>query len=304
MRKPPPLVIVFLQKVLDQGAQLAKKLIQRPQTKEDVMDFESAFKKYFQSRFAKAPHLAQKRLKQSLFYSLFGKASRFRPQLCFAAAKALGQKPEKILPWAILLESAHCASLIHDDLPSMDNSLKRRGKACNHLIFGEDTALLAGTCLFIESFALMAHPLFKAKRAELLELLISKMGFEGLISGQAMDLKPSSPLSKRQFFQIIRLKTSSLIELACLGPLILWGKNQEQTEALTKYSQSLGRAYQLADDIQDNQTEALPRPALLKELKTATQNAKRSLKNFGAKAEGLKKLLLLNFNKAQKAAKS
>ena len=261
------------------------------------MDFETAFKAYFQTRFAKAPHPAQKRLKRSLFYSLFGKASRFRPKLCFASAKALGKKPEKILPWAILIESAHCASLIHDDLPLMDNSLKRRGKACNHLVFGEDTALLAGTCLFVESFALLAEPLLESKRTELLKLLISKIGFQGLMSGQAMDLQSQASLSKGGLFQIISLKTSSLIELACLGPLTLWGKSKAQSFALTNYSRNLGRAYQLADDIQDSQTHSLSRTVMFQELEKATREAEKALQALGAKAEALKKLLFLNFKR-------
>ena len=127
------------------------------------MNFDSAFKTYLKQHFLSASGSSQKLLRESLFYSLIAKAGRFRPKLCFAATKALGQNPKKILPWAIAVEMIHTASLIHDDLPLMDNAQVRRGIKCNHLVFGEDIALLAGTCLFVESFSLLKAPVFKKK---------------------------------------------------------------------------------------------------------------------------------------------
>ena len=155
------------------------------------MNFESSFKKYLNQHFTKTGHSAQKSLRESLFYTSLSKAGRFRPRLCFAATKALGQEPAKILPWSIAIEMIHSASLIHDDLPAMDNARRRRGKRCNHFMFGEDMALLAGDCLFVESFALLEDPIFNGKRVEALRLLIAKAGFKGLMSGQALDLRLS-----------------------------------------------------------------------------------------------------------------
>ena len=126
------------------------------------MNFESYFNSYLQKAFLKVPYLSQKLLKKSLLYSLKAKASRFRPQLCFATTHALGHNPKKILPWAIAVEMIHTASLIHDDMPAMDNAKTRRGKACNHLVFGEDMALLAGSCLFVESFSLLKKGGFRS----------------------------------------------------------------------------------------------------------------------------------------------
>ena len=199
----------------------------------------------YKKLFSKTPLPAQKLLKKSLFYSLNGKASRFRPQLCFATTQTLDENPKKILPWAIAIEMIHTGSLIHDDMPVMDNAKTRRGKACNHLVFGEDIALLAGSCLFVESFSLLKHSVFNKKRKEVLELLISKAGFQALMSGQALDLKDKS-LSKANTLKMMQLKTGSLISACILGPLLLWGKTKKENQALKTFADNLGLAYQLA----------------------------------------------------------
>ena len=256
------------------------------------MNFESHFKIYLKQHFSKAPEQAQQLLKKSLFYSLLGKASYFRSQLSFATAKTLNQHPTKILPWAIAVEMIHCASLIHDDLPSMDNAKTRRGKKCNHLVFGEDMALLAGTCLFVESFSLLKAPVFHKKRIQILNLLISKIGFNGLMSGQALDLRQARS-SKKKFLNLIQLKTGSLIEASVLGPLILWGKKAKEKKALTDYSKYLGIAYQLRDDLKDKDGFFKSKKFLLKELKSTTEKSLTALKPLGGKAEELRNLSLL-----------
>ena len=255
------------------------------------MDFESSFKQHLKKHFAQADHPAQKLLKRSLFHTLFAKASRFRPQLCFAATKALGQKPKKILPWAIAIEMIHSASLIHDDLPLMDDGKIRRGKKCNHKLFGENIALLAGTCLFVESFSLLQSPIFNDKKSQLLRLLTSKIGFQGLMSGQAMDLKGSLS-SKKEFLKMIQLKTGSLLSASTLGPLILWGKQETQKKALQSYNQNIGIAYQLADDLKDKDSFFQTKSLALKELKIAIQKSLKAIEPLGKRGEDLKKLSL------------
>ena len=256
------------------------------------MNFESSFKSYLKKHFFQASQPAQKLLRRSLFYTLLSKASRFRPRLSFATAQALRQNPKKILPWAIAIEMIHCASLIHDDLPLMDDEKTRRGKKCNHLVFGEDVALLAGVCLFVESFSLLEDSVFRKKRSEALHLLISKIGFKGLMSGQAWDLKqPSS--SKKEFLKMIQLKTGSLIEASVLGPCLLWGKNEQEKKALESYSKHLGMAYQLVDDFKDKESFFRSKTQALKELKSAIKKSIIALKPFGKRGENLKNLSLL-----------
>lgn len=250
------------------------------------MNFESAFKLHFKKNFKLYDTASQKSLRKSLAYSLFSKASRFRPRLSFAVSEFLGKNPKQILPWAIAIEMVHCASLIHDDLPLMDDEKTRRGKKCNHLLFGEDIALLAGTCLFIESFALFKDPLFDKKRGEAMDLFISKIGYQGLISGQALDLREN--LSKpSSFLKMIQLKTGSLISAGVEGPLLLWGKKPEEIKALKKFSKELGQAYQLADDLKDKDNSSQKREELIKNFNRATTKSQQSLKAFGKRTEKL-----------------
>ena len=214
------------------------------------MNFESYFYEYLETAFSGVSLQPQKLLKEAMYYSLKSKASRFRPRLCFATAKNLGKRPEQILAWAIALEMIHTGSLIHDDMPCMDNERIRRGKACNHLKFGEDISLLAGTCLFVESFSLLKDSVFDKKRKSLLELLTASIGFKGLMSGQAMDLKIKKA-SKAENLKIMKLKTASLISACVEGPVILWSQQTKQREGLLQFAENLGLAYQLADDFKD-----------------------------------------------------
>ena len=253
------------------------------------MNFETHFNSYLQKAFLKAPLPAQKLLKKSLLYSLKAKASRFRPQLCFATTQALGENPKKILPWAIAIEMIHTGSLIHDDMPCMDNAKTRRNKKCNHLVFGEDIALLAGSCLFVESFSLLKHSLFNKKRKEILELLVSKVGFQALMSGQAIDLRNKS-LSKKNNLKMMQLKTGSLISACVLGPLLLWGKRKKEKQALKTFASNLGLAYQLADDFQDQ--DGADKKWLLQEGKICLNKSFKALKDLRNSTKALHKLTL------------
>lgn len=260
------------------------------------MNFESVFKNHLEKQFSNVSDPAWKLLRKSLFYSLTSRASRFRPRLCFETTKALGQNPKKILPWAMAIEMIHSASLIHDDLPSMDNSRSRRGKKCNYLVFGEDIALLAGTCLFVESFSFLKNPVFDKKRGKLLELLISTVGFQGLMAGQAMDLRGSS-LSKNRFLKMNRMKTAALIEASVLGPWLLWGKRKKEKRALENYAKHLGLAYQWADDLKDGDGFFKSKKETKKELETEIKQALASLKSLGKTFQGLENLALEKLRK-------
>lgn len=259
------------------------------------MNFETHLKSYLKKRLAKTAGAETQLLKQSIIYSLLAKSSRFRPKLVFASTKILNRNSKSILPWAIAIELIHSASLIHDDLPTMDNAKTRRGKKCNHLKFGEDIALLAGSCLFVESFALLSAPLFHKKRTELLKLLTDKAGFQGLMSGQALDLRFSST-SKQKLFKMITLKTGSLIEASILGPALLWGKEKEK-KVLQSYSQYLGLAYQLKDDLKDQDGFFKSKKQLKKEISTLIKKALFALKPLGNKTKKLEQLSLSYFKK-------
>ena len=241
-----------------------------------------SFPKAFRKLSSKVSHSAQKLLKKAMLYSFKGRASHFRPRLCFETAKTLGHKPAEILPWAIALEMVHTASLIHDDMPSMDQAETRRGRKCNHLVFGEDMALLAGSCLFVESFSLLNAPLFDKKKSEFLELLVKTIGFHGLMSGQAMDLKNKSP-NKKELLNTMNLKTGSLISACVLGPALLWADKKEY-KALESFAKNLGLAYQLADDYQDLSQDLIQDSAQqTKSRKNFSQNPSKQAKNSKTK---------------------
>ena len=234
-----------------------------------------------------------KLLRKALLYTLKAPSSFFRPRLALAATRFFKKPQKDIFPWATAVEIIHGASLIHDDLPCMDNSLKRRGKKSNHLVFGEDMAVLAGACLFVEAFSLLTHPVFKEKYQEMLDLLIRRAGFYGIMGGQALDIcgKSSAPAF---FLKLSELKTGSLILSAVEGPALLWSQSDQELSALQKYGRALGRAYQVADDLMDGdlrQISIAEKKTLLREL---TRESKSALEPFKERAKPLIDLCLLN----------
>ena len=278
------------------------------------MNFEFEIQKYFRKIFLTSPSKtslstqktalapAQKLLKKAILYSFKGKASHFRPRLCFETAKTLGHKSSQILPWAIALEMVHTASLIHDDMPCMDNAGTRRERKCNHLIFGEDIALLTGACLFVESFSLLQDSLFNNKRTEFLELFIRTIGFHGLMSGQAMDLK-NKLHHKKELLNIMSLKTGSLISACVLGPALLWADKKEY-KVLEKFAENLGLAYQIADDYQDisqDSAQQTKHNKALSENPTKSKKTKTEKKPLHSKKKWLHKEGMSHLEKSSKA---
>lgn len=253
-------------------------------------DFEAFLKKYFQTSFSFPKGKGALTLKRALSYCLFSPASRFRPRLCFATAKFFKKNPKDIFPLAGAIEMIHCGSLAQDDLPIMDNSKIRRGQPACHVVFGEDMALLAGSCLFVEAFSLlnqMKLPLSKTR--QLLKPFIKKVGVQGIMGGQALDIRKTFS-SKKSLLTLYRLKTGALFEAAIEGPATLWGKKKENFH-LSQFAQTFGVAYQIADDLQDKEFNSL---SSKKELNHFTEKALFSLKPFGKRAEDLKKLTFLN----------
>ena len=253
-------------------------------------DFEVFLKNHFQTSFFFPKGKGALTLKRALSYCLFSPASRFRPRLCFATAKFFERNPKEAFPLAGAIEMIHCGSLAQDDLPVMDNSKTRRGQPACHVVFGEDMALLAGSCLFVEAFSLlnqMELPLSKTR--QLLKLFTKKAGFQGIMGGQALDIHRNFS-SKKNLLTLYRLKTGALIEMAVEGPATLWGKKKENL-CLSQFAQALGVAYQIADNLQDKEFNSL---SSKKELKHFTGKVLLSLKPLGERTEALRELTLLN----------
>lgn len=193
---------------------------------------------------------------ESMKYSLLAGGKRLRPVIACEVACALGAAIEDILPTACAIEMLHCQSLIHDDLPCMDNDDYRRGKLTNHKVFGESTAVLAGDALLSYAPKLIIDKTPKSVSPEkiinvLREFFIAA-GVDGIISGQIVDIDSEhKKISKDTLSFIYEYKTAKLFKLAVRAGAILSGTSEKQLEDLTKFAEYYGHAFQIYDDILD-----------------------------------------------------
>lgn len=190
---------------------------------------------------------------KAMRYSLENGGKRLRPVFCLEFAHCLGLEREKAIDFACAVEYIHTYSLIHDDLPCMDNDDYRRGKPSCHKMFGESTALLAGDALLTHAFGIAANAELSAeKRAAAVCVLADKSGVPGMIGGQVIDLKyeKENP-DAEQILSVHRLKTGALISCACKLGCIAGGADEEHIKAAEKFAYNLGIAFQIKDDILD-----------------------------------------------------
>lgn len=193
-------------------------------------------------------------LKKSMLYSLEAGGKRIRPMLLIATYKAYKSDIQKVLSSATALEMIHTYSLIHDDLPAMDNDDYRRGKLTNHKAFDEATAILAGDALLTHSFYLIANDtlLSDSEKVHMIRLLSLYSGPNGMVAGQVLDMEAENdPISIEQLEQIHVLKTGELIKFAVKAGAILGNATKEQIQHLETFSYYLGLLFQIQDDILD-----------------------------------------------------
>ena len=195
------------------------------------------------------------RLHESMAYSLFAGGKRVRPVLVIAAAEACGASPERVMPTACALEMIHTYSLIHDDLPCMDDDDMRRGRPTNHKVFGETVALLAGDALLTLAFKLIADnagvPGVPAgAAAEVAGIVAEAAGPEGMVGGQAEDcLAEGRTVTLAEVESIHRRKTGALIRASVLAGAVLAGAPGNIRKGVEDYGEKLGLLFQVADDI-------------------------------------------------------
>ncbi len=199
-------------------------------------------------------------LLESMQYSAYAGGKRIRPFLTLEFCRMLGGDDRAALPYACAIEMIHTYSLIHDDLPCMDNDDLRRGKPTNHKVFGEATALLAGDALLTYAFEVVASNSFATpeRNIEAISLLSKNAGFDGMVGGQVLDLSGEKEvLSEDNFLLMNRLKTGCLIKTACLLGCVAAGYSIgcEEYFAAEKYAENIGLAFQIEDDILDFGTE-------------------------------------------------
>lgn len=195
----------------------------------------------------------QKKLFEAMRYSLLAGGKRLRPVMVLAFCELCGGNAENALPFAAALEMVHTYSLIHDDLPCMDNDDYRRGKPTNHRVYGEATAVLAGDGLLTAAFGQLASAKLPAERiVEAVRVLSLCAGEMGMVGGQVLDMDAETRLcTEQEVIDIQSRKTGALISAACQLGVIAAGGSSEQHTAAARYADSLGLAFQIQDDILD-----------------------------------------------------
>lgn len=194
-----------------------------------------------------------KGLAEAMRYSLLAGGKRIRPTLVLEFCRIAGGDPEAALPVACAIEMLHTYSLIHDDLPCMDNDDLRRGRPTNHVVFGECTATLAGDALQAEAFGTILRSQLPAeRRARCAEHLANAVGMDGMCGGQYLDmLGEGKILSAAELDEINSRKTGALLTAACLMGVAAAGGTAEQEDAAARYGAAIGAAFQIRDDMLD-----------------------------------------------------
>lgn len=192
------------------------------------------------------------RLLEAMRHSLMAGGKRLRPNLCIAACEAVGGDPDEVLPVACAMEMIHTYSLIHDDLPSMDDDQLRRGKPTCHVAFDEATAILAGDALLTLAFQVLAS--MKSKRPEhaleAIRIIAVAAGPSGMVQGQMLDMQSEGrTLAPEELQRLHALKTGAMIEAALATGAIIAGGNPPQLDAIREYGRAIGLAFQVVDDI-------------------------------------------------------
>jgi geranylgeranyl diphosphate synthase type II len=192
-------------------------------------------------------------LDQAMRYSLLAGGKRIRPVLCLATARATGAEPRDALPAAAAMELIHTYSLIHDDLPAMDDDALRRGRPTSHVVYGEDVAILAGDGLFAEAI----RHFCERQRGEpgrvlgALGELVRATGVEGMVGGQYVDVTAAEDLDADGLRELHGLKTGRLIAASVAVPLVLAGLSEAETAPYRRFAAELGVLFQIVDDILD-----------------------------------------------------
>jgi geranylgeranyl diphosphate synthase, type II len=194
---------------------------------------------------------------KAMDYSLSAGGKRLRPVLCIAAAEAVGGNGKDVMPVACALELIHTYSLIHDDLPAMDNDDLRRGKPTNHKVFGEAMAILAGDALLTEAFFMIAMVKIPDNASptilgRIINIIAGESGWRGMVGGQAVDMQSEGKVIDASTIDYIHShKTGALIAASVSSGAVLAGGTQAELDAMEIYGKKIGLAFQISDDILD-----------------------------------------------------
>jgi geranylgeranyl diphosphate synthase type II len=231
---------------------MAKKRSESPAARKHLAESAALVEAGLRDWLGSRPEVPE-RLRQAMEHSLMAGGKRLRPALVFAAAELVGGAREAALPGAMALEMIHTYSLIHDDLPAMDDDDLRRGKPTCHVAYGEATAILAGDGLLTDAFGALASSGAEPARVRLaVRELAAAAGAEGMVGGQQLDLEgEGGEPTVRAVEAIHEKKTAALLRAAVVVGGALGGGNEVEISALGRYGLALGLAFQVADDILD-----------------------------------------------------
>ena len=216
-----------------------------------MKQYQTVIESYLDTCFTQV--LPQSRLFEAMRYSLLAGGKRIRPLLVLEFCRVCGGQWEKALPVAAAIEMVHTYSLIHDDLPCMDNDDYRRGRLTNHKVFGEAQAVLAGDGLLTAAFrTVVSAELPPETLVKVVQILSESTGELGMVGGQILDIDgEGKKLTEEQVYEIHRLKTGALISAACRMGAAAAGATQVQMEAARAYAEAIGLAFQIRDDMLD-----------------------------------------------------
>ncbi len=225
------------------------------------LNYKEEFEKYLNQYIDSLKGVPSK-LVESIKYSLLSGGKRIRPVLMLAFCDLLGGNKEMVYPFACALEMIHTYSLIHDDLPCMDDDQMRRGKPCNHIAFGESTAVLAGDALLTQAFEIVSsnHEQndFCLQKLKSINILAKCSGSSGMVGGQIIDLNIDlNSSSLKNILELYTMKTAMLFSASAQIGAIMAGADDKKISGAKIYGEKIGIAFQISDDISDNENEIL-----------------------------------------------
>ena len=216
-------------------------------------EYKAYIEEFLQNWYARFDDEPQKKLFEAMRYSLLAGGKRLRPVMAFEFCRMCGTDWRKAAPLAAAVEMIHTYSLIHDDLPCMDNDDFRRGRPTNHKVYGETMAVLAGDALLTDAFTVASTAQLEAKdMADAIGILSECAGSLGMVGGQVLDvLSEDRELTEQEVLDIQTRKTGALIRAACALGAIAGGANEVQFDAACRFAAALGLAFQIRDDMLD-----------------------------------------------------
>ncbi len=266
------------------------------------MEFKTAMKErieklnVFLEDYIDSLNVAEDGLKDALKYTLLAPCKRLRGLLMLCFYEFFGGQGEAVYNFAAAIEMVQAYSLIHDDLPCMDNSSERRGRVSSHLKFGEDIALLAGDALLTNAFEIASkEEVLKLENTiRCINILSRQAGAEGMIRGQYIDLKVKTKnFEKEKLFNLYRLKTGALFLAACEIGALLAGADEESLKSVKEYASKFGMSFQMIDDVLDEDfmlsdlIDGISVKDTIFKFLNECRNSVRKLKGDGFMLEGL-----------------